>query len=110
MTTRRHSTAWMANGSSVLDQPNMDVTIIEDTLTGGDPDDPRAWSSGGTGNAPYPFYAVTETNAREGDAEKGIEEAEALMTAAGWRVVGKWEATPDAYTATVERDEGEGEQ
>jgi hypothetical protein len=109
MTTRRHFTAWMATGSSVLDQPNMDVTIIEDALTGADGDDPRAWSSGVPGDAPHPFYAMTEINAREGDAEDGIKAAEALMAAAGWRVVSKWEATPDAYTATVERDE-EGEQ
>jgi hypothetical protein len=83
-------------------------------LIGEDPDDPRAWSSGVAGNDPHPFYAITDVPALDedgtpSDAQKGIEAAEALMSAVGWRVVSKWEATPDAYIATVERDE-EGEQ
>jgi hypothetical protein len=110
--TRRHFTAWLTNDPSMLDQPNMDVAIIEDILTGDDADDPRAWSSSSN---PQPFYAVTDVPARDddstpnaGDARKGIEAAETLMRAAGWRVVSDWTDTPSAYVATVEHDEIEG--
>jgi hypothetical protein len=105
MTTRRHFTAWMATGSSVLDQPCMDVTIIEDELLGADPDNETHWSD--DTSKPQPFYAVTTVNAKDGDAQDGINEAEALMRAAGWRVAGQWRDTSSAYVATVERDEEE---
>jgi hypothetical protein len=53
--TRRHFTAWMANSSSVVDQPNMDIAIIEDQLLGEDPDNVDHWSS--DSSKPQPFYA-----------------------------------------------------
>lgn len=99
MPERQHFTAWLVNDSSALDGPCIDVTILPDELIGADSDDERAWSSSGE---PV-FYAVTTVDAREGDVEDAIDEAERLMDAAGWRTVGKWDAVDNAYTVTVER-------
>ena len=100
--TTRHFTAWMANDTSVLDQPFMDVTVLEDELTGENPEDDGAWSSGGDPQ----FYAVTTVDAREGDVEDGCKQAEELLEAAGWNLAGKWHAADNAYIVTVERNEG----
>ncbi|MGP4114644.1 hypothetical protein ACTWP5_27510 [Streptomyces sp. 4N509B] len=97
--TTKHFTAWLVNDRSALETDYMDVTVIEDELIGGDPEDETAWASHGD----QQFHAVTTVDARDGDAEDGIREAVDLLDDAGWRVVGKWEATPNAYTATVER-------
>lgn len=100
MTNLRHFTAWMINDRSMLDQPNMGVTILEDTLIGSDPDNEGHWATDST--KPMAFYAVTTVDARDGEGQDGVNEAMALMSAAGWDTVGKWEPTPSAYTATVE--------
>ncbi|MCB5181510.1 hypothetical protein [Streptomyces antimicrobicus] len=98
---RTHYTAWLANDPSCLEQSCMDVTVLEDRLIGGDPDDPDDWTA--DTSRPTAFYAVTTVDARDGQGADGIAEAEALMRAAGWRVVSDWETTPHALTATVER-------
>jgi hypothetical protein len=100
--TVQHFTAWLVNAPSALDQPCMDVTILEDQLIGANPEDEGAWST--DTSKPTAFYAVTSIDARDGDAEDGCDEAEDLMREAGWRTVGNWEAVDNAYIVTVERD------
>lgn len=99
MSTQRHFTAWMVNDPSALDQPCMDVTVLEDQLIGADPADDGAWIT--DSSKPTAFYAITTVDAREGDGSDGCSEAEDLMAAAGWRLAGKWEATPNACIVTV---------
>lgn len=97
-----HFTAWLVNISSYLDQPNMDLTVFEDTLLGGDSDDDASWSTDGSKGAA--FYAITSVSAEGGDIDDGLGEARDLLEAAGWSVVGAWEPTDNAYTVTVERE------
>lgn len=101
--TRTHFTAWLVNAASYLDQPCMDVAILQDQLIGGNPDDDGDWATDTT--QPQAFYAVTTVDARDGDAKDGCDEAEDLMRQAGWRTVGAWDAVDNAYTVTVERDD-----
>jgi hypothetical protein len=114
--TERHYTAWMANDASVLMGDCMDVTVIEDVATSYkeevlseeyDPETGKVtretvetpvWESQGQ----QMFYAETDVDVRDGDAQDGIRKAEALMEKAGWKVVGDWEATDNSYIATVE--------
>lgn len=117
--TPRHFTAWMANDPSVLSGDFMDVTVIEDEAisykteivsetfdfaTGQmetETEEIPEWAS----HSAQMFFAETSVNARGGDAQDGIREAEALMEDAGWKVVSGWEATDNSYVATVERIE-----
>jgi hypothetical protein len=99
--TTTHFTAWLVNDTSCLDQDCMDITVLEDWLIGGDAEDDGNWSTD-SGKAPA-FYAVTSVNAKDGDIDDAITEADDLMTAAGWRVVGEWDAVDNAYIVTVER-------
>jgi hypothetical protein len=101
--TVRHFTAWLVSDTSALDQPNMDITVLEDTLVGENPEDDGAWST--DGSKPAAFYGITETDARDGDADEGIRQAERLLADAGWSTVGKWEAVDTGCIITVERDE-----
>ncbi|MFF3547093.1 hypothetical protein ACFYXD_35310 [Streptomyces platensis] len=101
--TVRHFTAWLVNDPSALDQPCMDIAILEDELIAGDPEDDGSW--GTDSSKPTAFYAVTKVDARDGDAQDGIDEAEDLMSAAGWRTVGNWDTVDNAYIVTVERDD-----
>lgn len=112
----RHYTAWMANDSSIVMGDRMDITILEDEIVGYrqeevgceydmetgeftvEREEIPVWESRG----PQMFYAGTEVDARDGDAQDGIREAEALMEKSGWKVVGDWEATDNSYIATVE--------
>jgi hypothetical protein len=100
--TRTHFTAWLVNDTSCLDQGCMDITVMEDTLIGGDPDSDRDWSCDATKEPE--FYAVTTVDARDGDVKDAMDEAEDLMGMKGWRVVGKWDAVDNAYIVTVARD------
>lgn len=113
-----HFTAWLVNDTSALDQDCMDVTILEDEISGYrdgeisgeyDPHTGEAaieqteqpiWSS----TSQQVFYAVTTVNAKDGDVKDGCDEAETLMAQAGWRIVGDWDAVDNAYIVTVERD------
>lgn len=96
-----HFTAWLVNDPSALDQPCMDVAILEDALIGADPEDKRAWAT--DSSKPEAFRAVTTVDAREGEVKDAISEAEDLMEGAGWRVIGDWDSVPNAYVATVVR-------
>jgi hypothetical protein len=98
--TATHFTAWLVNDPSALDADACDVTVIEDELIGGDPEDDGDWSSHGEEQ----FRAVTTVDARDGDIQDAIKEAEALLAAAGWSIVGEWDSADNAYTVTVERD------
>jgi hypothetical protein len=99
---RTHFTAWLVNDPSCLDQARCDITILQDQLIGADPDDERSWST--DTSKPQPFYAVTTVDAEDGDIDQALREAEALMSEAGWRLAGDWDAAPNAYTTTVERN------
>lgn len=118
--TRTHFTAWLVNDPSALDQGCMDVTILEDEITGyregevGGEYNPQTgavdiaqseepiWAT--APGKPHAFYAVTTVDARDGDTKDGISEAEDLMGQAGWRVVGDWDTVDNAYIVTVERN------
>ncbi len=104
--TARHFTAWLVNTPSALDQPCMDVTILEDEIIGYTEvfgEQQPSWSTD-SGKAPA-FYAITTVDAQDGDDEDGCTEAEDLMSVAGWRTAGKWEAVDTGYIVTVERVE-----
>jgi hypothetical protein len=100
--TVTHFTAWLVNDASCLDQPCMDVTVLEDELLGEDPADHAAWTT--DSSKPIAFHAVTTVDARDGDDADGVTQAEELLRAAGWRTVGQWDVTTSAYVVTVERD------
>lgn len=118
--TRTHFTAWLVNDTSCLDQGCMDITVLEDCITGyregevvGDIDlatgrgdlhreEIPVWSTDTT--KPQAFYAVTAVDARDGDVKTAMDEAADLMSAAGWRIVGDWDAVDNAYIVTVARD------
>jgi hypothetical protein len=99
--TTTHFTAWLVNDTSCLDQPCMDITVLEDELLGEDPADHAAWTT--DSSKPIAFHALTTVDARDGDIDRGIAEAEAAMDAAGWRIVGAWDAVDNAYIVPVER-------
>lgn len=100
-TTVTHFTAWLVNDTSCLDQGCMDLTVLQDQLIGGDPEDERGWST--DTEQPQAFYAVTTVDAADGDIDTAQAEAKDLLEQAGWRLAGNWDATPNAYTVTVER-------
>lgn len=98
--TAMHFTAWLVNDTSCLDQDNCDITIIEDQLIAGDPEDDRNWATDSC--KPPAFYATTSVNAKGGDIDAALTEARELMAAAGWQPVGAWQAADTAYIVTVE--------
>lgn len=99
--TTTHYTVWMTSDPHCLDQGCMDVTILEDQLIGGEPEDEGAWATDSSKESP--FHAVTTVDAREGDWVDAVDEAEDLLRDAGWRVTSSWDSTDHAHTATVER-------
>ncbi|MFI9331983.1 hypothetical protein ACIGZJ_31130 [Kitasatospora sp. NPDC052868] len=97
-----HFTAWLVNDRSALDGDDCDVTVLADQADNwknGKPD----WSSTGD---PL-FHALTGVDARDGDTDQAIREAEQLLEAAGWRVTGTWDAVDTGYVAVVERRDDE---
>lgn len=94
-----HFTAWLTTDTTCLDQPNADVVVLRDQHSG-DPDDKTPWTS--TGEAPV-FHGVTRVDAKDGDFDAAIREAEALLHEAGWRTRGGWETVPTGSIVTVER-------
>lgn len=94
-----HYTAWLTTDRSALDGDCMDIEVIQDELLSDDPTDETAWTPTGTSH----FHAVTSVDAADGDIDDAIKEAEKLLWDAGWRIVGKWDVTPNAYTVTVAR-------
>lgn len=101
VTVPRHFTAWLVNISSCLDQPNCDLTVIEDELIGEDPENHDAWFS----TTEHPFYGITDVPAEDGDIDLAKEQSETMLSVRGWRTVGDWRATENAYIIVVQREE-----
>lgn len=103
--TTTHFTAWLVNDASALETDCCDITVIEDEAisyhVADDGTETPVWGSTGD---PL-FHAVTTVDAKTGDIEDAIKEAEALMADAGWTTAGGWEAVDNAYIVTVERAE-----
>lgn len=116
---KQHFTAWLVNDPSCLDQPFVDVAVIEDVAISYrevvvseeyDPEKGQVireieevpeWASQGK----EMFRAVTTVEAHKADVDKARAEAEELLSQAGWRIVGEWQTAPSAYTVTTEKDE-----
>lgn len=97
--TPTHYTAWLTTTPSALDQPEMDVTVLEDENTGGDGDEANWNCQGG-----LPLYTGTTTvPAESGDWLKAQREAADLLREARWQTVGKWQAVDTGHVITVER-------
>lgn len=97
----RHFTAWLVNDSTCLSGDVMDITVLEDMLIGGDPDDDGCWATDTSKKTP--FYAETSVSVYDGEVAEAQDEARHLLESAGWRIEGQWQATPNAYTVPVER-------
>ena len=95
--TTEHFTAWLTTDTTALDGACADVVVLADTDNGYA--DAPVWESTGDPLT----HAVTTVDAREGDPEDAIREAEDLLRASGWRVVGTWAGVPTGSIATVER-------
>lgn len=94
-----HYTAWLTNNPAALDQPNMDIAVLEDDLVG-DPDDgDTAWVC--MGNDPV-FYAVTDMSVDDYTGDPCARAAN-ILCAAGWSRVGEWTSVDTGYIATVTR-------
>lgn len=97
--TATHFTAWLVNDPSALETACIDISILEDELIGGDPENHGDWAS----NGDVKFHAVTTVDAKDGDVSDALAEAETLMGAAGWRVIGDWDSVDNAVIVTVAR-------
>ena len=97
-TVTEHFTAWLTTDSTALDQGCADVVVLADQNIGDD--ETPEWSS--TRN-PL-MHAVTTVDAREGNPDDAMREAEDLLHAHGWRTSGEWSGVPTGYVITVERD------
>lgn len=101
-----HYTAWLVNDRSALIQPNCDVTVLQDAITGYNTADDGTelpiWSTDIV--EPLKFYAVTRVPAASDNILQAHQDAERLLNAAGWRLTEPWTAAPNAYIATVTRD------
>ncbi len=98
---RHHFTAWLVDDPSCLDQAHMDITVLEDTVTGySDDGQTPVWST--AAGSPTRFHALTGVDAREGDVADGQRQAEELLREAGWVPAGAWEANATGAIVTVE--------
>lgn len=100
-----HFTAWLVNDRSCLDQDNCDITVLADDITtvidyGPDGSEVEKSEYSSTG-APV-FYGITGVDARDGDIEDAIREAEEMLDDAGWSTTGNWEAVGTSYVVEVE--------
>lgn len=93
-----HFTAWLTTDPSCLDQGCADVVVLRDELRG-EADDPNAWAS----TSDERFSAATTVDAKDGDAEDAMREAEQLLEAGGWKLDGDWEPVTTGATVTVTR-------
>lgn len=93
--TTTHFTAWLTTDTSALDQPNIDITVLEDEELGN-----KGWTSKG---GPALFTTATNIPAEDGDHDKAQAEADDLLSEAGWNTVGSWDAVDTGYIITVER-------
>jgi len=96
-----HFTAWITTDASALPHGNIDVTVLADEITGykGENDETPVWGSTGD---PL-FYAETDIDARDGDRDALIHQAEKMLRDAGWSVAEPWDGVDTGYVATVER-------
>jgi hypothetical protein len=101
--TANHFTAWLVNDPSCLETDACDIIILQDEAVSYDVDAEGNETPNWASNGPQVFYAVTTVSARDGDIADAIREADDLMEAAGWRIVGDWDAVDNAYIVTVER-------
>jgi len=99
--TNEHFTAWLCNIPSMLDQPNMDINVLEDELIGDPEEGEVAWACIGGESA---FYAVTDMPADDYEGNP-LPEAERILTEAGWARAGEWSSVDTGYTLTVTRAE-----
>lgn len=84
--------AWLTTDITCLDQGCADVVVLRD----------EADVAPGEDNEPL-FSAVTTVDARDGDHDDAIREAELLLARAGWRVNGTWEPVTTGCIAAVTR-------
>ena len=100
-----HFTAWLVDDRSCLDQDNCDVTVLADDITtfidydhdGTEIEKPEYSSTGDP-----VFYGITGVDARNGDINEAIREAEQMLDDAGWQTSGTWEAVGTSYVVEVE--------
>ncbi|MFF0409119.1 hypothetical protein ACFYUY_01620 [Kitasatospora sp. NPDC004745] len=98
-----HFTVWVVNDTSSLGGDNCEVEVKADAPhTYYEGDEKRiSWESTGDPLLQH----VTSVDARDGDIDDAIREAEELLEAAGWRIAGRWDAVDTAYIAEVERSD-----
>lgn len=82
-------TAWLTTDRSATATDTCDVVVLKDDST-----DPENWEH---------YHGTTTVDARTGDHDDAIKQAEDLLDDAGWRTVGTWSAVPTGYVITVER-------
>ncbi|MGW6912615.1 hypothetical protein ACWGB8_02135 [Kitasatospora sp. NPDC054939] len=97
-----HFTAWVTTDTSCLDQPNIDVDVLADTIHGYNASGP-VWTSSTTTLT----HLTTTVPAADGDGDKALKEAKDLLAEAGWTLTGTWDAVDTGFVATVERDADE---
>lgn len=98
----RHFTAWLTTDPSALTGGTVDVSILEDTLTGEDPADDTSWSCDGS-KEPV-FFSLTGTDTLAGNHQTAQDQADQLMRESGWTRMSDWIAVDCGYLATVEQD------
>lgn len=95
--TTKHYTAWLTNVRSALDQPNMDITILEDEAIGDPENGDGTWACAG-GEAVY--YTVTDMAADDywGDC---TAVATNILRHAGWDTTDEWTSNDTGYAVSV---------
>lgn len=97
-----HFTAWLTNDPGCVETDVCELTVLQDTLIGQDPTDPRAWGTDTSMDAP--LFSLTSVDVRTGDIEDAVQEAEEILRHNGWTIVSDgWEPTVTSYIATVEK-------
>lgn len=99
--TAEHFTAWVTTDTTVLPGENIDVSVLEDELTGykGDDEEFPMYESVGE---PV-FYFETDVNARAGQPDDMLRQIANTLRESGWTVVSRWDGVATGYIATVER-------
>lgn len=103
-----HFTAWLVDDRSCLDQDNCDVTVLADDITtviGYDRNGFEAEKVEYSSTGDPVFYGITGVDARGGDIDDAIREAEQMLDDAGWETAGTWEAVGTSYVVEVQPSE-----
>jgi len=103
-----HFTAWLVNDRTCLDQDNCDITVLGDDINtviayddcNQEIEQPEYSSTGDP-----VFYGITGVNAKDGDVNDAIREAEQMLDDAGWHTAGTWEAVGTSYVVEVQPTE-----